>query len=250
MPPHATTEADEWEEATVKEILAHRYHANSDHLEYLIQWHDNDASWEPEQNSVGAEPLVYDYWTIRQGVDKDTALEYVRSLHGNPAAARALEQDSPAQAPTEAPRPTPAEPPATTHTDASETQTPAPDAPPAAATESSDSSSTAPKAESPYSSIQPGMSEEERAARQKYDNIKDWDPLLVRIETLRRVPAGVEALLEFHDGERLAYPTSLANRRCPQAMIAFYESRVRFIVRGSDAKHDTPSDKAPAAPGP
>lgn len=143
----------------------------------------------------------------------------------------------------------PSEPPATTQTDASETQAPVPDAPPAPA-DASDSGTAMSKAEPPYSSIQPGMNEQERAARQKYDNVKDWDPLVVRVETLRRVPAGIEALLEFRDGERLAYPTSLANRRSPQAMIAFYESRVRFIVRGSDAKHDTPSDKAPAAPGP
>ncbi|WFD24681.1 hypothetical protein MEQU1_003384 [Malassezia equina] len=280
---HTPAQVDDWEEATVKEILAHRYNANTDRLEYLIQWHDNDATWEPEQNSVEAEQLVFEYWTLRQGVEAGTAVDYVRSLHGQPEPPRmpcatdlvqrvhgATSQD--ARVAT-----APAPPDATSRNDTASTthvsgtsaqaQVPEPALQEARASELPSRRSTrratssqaedaprgapVPKAEPavpdepPYTSVLPDMSEREMEERRKYDALNDWDALEVRVETVRRVDTGLEAFLRFQEGHRLSYPTEVANRRCPQAMISFYESRVRFIAR--HPKQDTPAGQAAAA---
>jgi len=102
--------------------------------------------------------------------------------------------------------------------------------------------------DSAYSSVRPSMPEREIRDRRKYDALEDWRPHVRRVETVRRIETGLEALVVFRDGVRLSYPTELTNARCPQAMIAFYESRVRFVTRNADAKHDTPKEpsKAPA----
>ncbi|WFD32585.1 hypothetical protein MSPP1_003633 [Malassezia sp. CBS 17886] len=72
------------EEAFVEAIIFHRYNTQAGHLEYLIKWQKEefDMSWEPEDNAVDAEQLVYDYWTQRVGADDETARGRVRSMGG------------------------------------------------------------------------------------------------------------------------------------------------------------------------
>jgi len=83
------------------------------------------------------------------------------------------------------------------------------------------------------------MTAREIKDRQKFDALEDWKGHVHRVETVRRVDAGLEALVVFRNGVRLSYPTALTNVRCPQAMIEFYESRVRFVTRSADPKLDT-----------
>ncbi|CAD6982649.1 unnamed protein product [Tilletia controversa] len=78
----------------------------------------------------------------------------------------------------------------------------------------------------------------ERDQRKKYAGIKDWDRIVERVDTLERSEGdGYLAFLLFKNGDRLCYPSVLANKRCPQRMLEFYEAHIRF-------KH--PSDDDPA----
>ena len=71
----------------------------------------------------------------------------------------------------------------------------------------------------------------------------DWDAVRVRVLTLRRQDAELHALLQFPHGTYL-HPVSVAKKRCPQALLAFYESRVRFTppAENADAAHSMPRD--------
>lgn len=222
---------------------------------------------------------MFEYWTLRQGVEAGTAVDYVRSLRGQPEPPRTpcatdLVQHVHGSTSHDARvAPAPAPPDATKRNDTTSTPrvsgTPAqaqvpepapqearkPESPSRRAPESqadnAPGDAPVPKAEPvvpdepPYTSVRPDMSEREMEERRKYDALNDWDALEVRVETVRRVDTGLEAFLRFQEGHRLSYPTEVANRRCPQAMISFYESRVRFIAR--HPKQDTPAGQATAA---
>ena len=79
----------ELEDAAVEAIILHRYNAGQDRVEYLIQWQDaTDGaafSWEPEENAVDADELVYRYWREKRGADHAAAREYVEATKRNQA---------------------------------------------------------------------------------------------------------------------------------------------------------------------
>lgn len=79
----------ELEDAAVEAIVLHRYNAGQDRVEYLIQWQDaTDGaafSWEPEENAVDADELVYRYWREKRGADHAAAREYVEATKRNQA---------------------------------------------------------------------------------------------------------------------------------------------------------------------
>ncbi|KAE8227636.1 hypothetical protein CF326_g7463 [Tilletia indica] len=69
----------------------------------------------------------------------------------------------------------------------------------------------------------------ERELRKEYAKIKDWDKIVDRVDTLERSEGdGYLAFLLFRSGDRLCYPSVLANKRCPQRMLEFYEAHIRF----------------------
>lgn len=77
------------------------------------------------------------------------------------------------------------------------------------------------------STVLPGMSRAEVQARDKYDAMPSWDSQVSHIDALERDKSdALVAWVVFNDGNRLFYPTAVANQRCPQALLAFYERHV------------------------
>ncbi|UZJ54242.1 hypothetical protein CBS101457_003562 [Exobasidium rhododendri] len=94
------------------------------------------------------------------------------------------------------------------------------------------------------------LSGEEQARRKtlmatkKYIKMAEWESVVRHVETVERLENGkLIAFLIFDNGERYAYEASVCNHRCPQKMISFYESRLRFKV---DAAQLPPLTKASA----
>jgi len=76
------------------------------------------------------------------------------------------------------------------------------------------------------------ISSAERQARKEFGLIRDWDPYVDRIETLERTSHGhLMVYIVFQGGIQLKIDSRLANRRCPQTLLAFYEKHLRFHTR-------------------
>ncbi|PWN39077.1 hypothetical protein IE81DRAFT_326904 [Ceraceosorus guamensis] len=67
-----------------------------------------------------------------------------------------------------------------------------------------------------------------RQAR-KYEMLADWENVVRNVDTIEKMEDGkLAAFLVFENGERHCYTTAVTNHRCPQKMIEFYESKLRF----------------------
>ncbi|KAL7422410.1 hypothetical protein Q5752_003056 [Cryptotrichosporon argae] len=65
----------------------------------------------------------------------------------------------------------------------------------------------------------------------KYIAVKDWEPLVASIDTIERGEDGkLVVYLEMKGGEKVMQPAEVVNMRCPQKMIAFYESRLKWSL--------------------
>ncbi|CAO1637099.1 unnamed protein product [Parajaminaea phylloscopi] len=76
-----------------------------------------------------------------------------------------------------------------------------------------------------------------RRARRRYEKKGDWHDDVDSIDTVERNDEGrLIAYVKFKDGSRLAYDTAVVNHRCPQKIIALYESRLRWLppTRGEE----------------
>lgn len=84
-PPRATNmeEHDESvEEVAVDAIVSHKLNVAENRVEYLIQWSENGKrtyTWEPEENAVDADDLIYQYWCEKQGSSHAAALDNVNA---------------------------------------------------------------------------------------------------------------------------------------------------------------------------
>lgn len=71
--------------------------------------------------------------------------------------------------------------------------------------------------------------EAEEKARTKYERMKNWDDVVVKVHTIERSDDGeLLAFLDFEDGWTLIYPTAIANKKCPQKLLRFYEENLKF----------------------
>ncbi|PIA14160.1 Swi6 protein, partial [Coemansia reversa NRRL 1564] len=57
----------------------------------------------------------------------------------------------------------------------------------------------------------------------------DWEPLVKEIETIDRVEDGtLIVFVQWKDGKTTEHPAKVVYKKCPQAMLKFYEERLRF----------------------
>ena len=66
------------EEVAVDAIVSHKLNVAENRVEYLIQWSENGKTtytWEPEENAVDADDLIYQYWCEKQGSSHAAALD-------------------------------------------------------------------------------------------------------------------------------------------------------------------------------
>ena len=84
-PPRATNMEDHdesVEEVAVDAIVSHKLNVAENRVEYLIQWSENGKTtytWEPEENAVDADDLIYQYWCEKQGSSHAAALDNVNA---------------------------------------------------------------------------------------------------------------------------------------------------------------------------
>lgn len=81
------------------------------------------------------------------------------------------------------------------------------------------------------STLTPEQKEEKlrRRAKRRYERIADWENIVKSIDTVEKTPEGrLIAFVTFEDDQKFAYDTAVVNFRCPQKVIALYESRLRF----------------------
>ena len=103
-----------------------------------------------------------------------------------------------------------------------------------AASDTAADSAPAPEKRPRVSTVQDHMPDSEREMRNKYDAIENWDPIVSRICSLKRTSdRQLVAVVGFENGDKLMYESSLVNQRCPQAIIRFYEERLKFPTRSS-----------------
>lgn len=75
----------------------------------------------------------------------------------------------------------------------------------------------------------------EQEWKAKYDNMESWEKVVKKVSTLDKTPEGeLLAYLDFKNGATLIYPTTIANKKCPQKLLQFYEQNLKF----TDPKRD------------
>lgn len=90
-----------------------------------------------------------------------------------------------------------------------------------------------------------------KRARKKYERMADWEDVVDAVETVARTDQGrLVASVRFKDGAKFKFETPIVNRRCPQKMLALYESRLRWTPPSKDVPPvpDAVQTPAPAAP--
>lgn len=144
-----------------------------------------------QEHSVDAEEMVFKYWTERQAMTAEEAVERVREMQTKAAQhQRAMRAAAAQQRVAPAPQPAPSV---------------------------------------PSKDLYEHAEHDVRGARATYDALDDWDAWVARVERIERhSPDSLAVHLAFKDGVRLVYPASVANRRCPQALLAFYERHVVY----------------------
>lgn len=253
---------DEMEEAVVETIILHRYNAEEvgdlltqDRFEYLIKWKDNESlfSWEPEvrcmltqECAVDAEDMVYKYWTERQAMPANEALQRVRQMQAKiarqAAAQSAVQRAGSASIPYAAADASHAAPSRLSGTENRAVHAPTAVSSGASAPASAPAPTPVLAAPVPASAAaqqpvrrgrgRPRKSERPPTAAApsaKSPAEADWDAHVAHVARIARDPSNeLHASLVFRDGTQGTFPTSLANVRCPQALLAFYEHHVVY----------------------
>lgn len=188
-----------------------------------------------QEHSIDAEDMVFKYWTERQAMSSEEAMQRIRRMQAKAArydpapdsVTSALGPPSPPQSSSAASSPQSSNVSARTQR--------------ATRRQASISSGTrSPVArESPLRQATPkrrrknvlGASSARGAAdpRATYDALEDWEPFVDEIVRVERDASSTLCVhLAFKDGARLVYPTSVVRARCPQALLAFYERHAAF----------------------
>ncbi|WOO78381.1 Chromo domain-containing protein 2 [Vanrija pseudolonga] len=180
---------DEYE---VQAVLDHKFKKGK--YEYLVAWKGygpEHNTWEPQDNVEHAEDLVKSYWEKQP---KETAGN-VRK-RGRPSAADAASSPKPKKGRPES---------------ASNANTRA------------DTASVSDDDVTDYHQTHIDSVE-------KYMDIPDWEDLVKSIDTVERTSDGqLMVFLTMKDGAQLGQTTSLVNKRCPQQIIKFYETHLKFV---------------------
>ena len=239
-PPRATNmeEHDESvEEVAVDAIVSHKLNVAENRVEYLIQWSENGKTtytWEPEENAVDADDLIYQYWCLKQGSSHAAALDNVNAARRiAPRSNLAEDQAPPSLPPLSEARPAARLPPLRSFsqrvkhvsrpTSLKRYNVPCtykylPYKIPYGRCEKYSSSSSS-GSRSPSSSGLPTLRQTEAGP------VGEWDDQQAQVHALQRVNNHIETVVEVQ-GRTLTCSLHTAYQHCPQAMLAFYQTRV------------------------
>ncbi|KAI3617756.1 hypothetical protein CBS9595_003665 [Malassezia furfur] len=215
--PPSASEPDDMEEAVVEAIILHRHNTELEH-------------------SIDAEDMVFKYWTERQAMSSEEAMQRIRSMQAKAARYESASDAIPsAHEPPSPPQTSSAASSPLSSTVSARTQR-------ASRRQASASSATRSPAAHP-SPVRQGTPKRRRQnasdalpargsaanPRATYDALEDWEPFVDEIARVERdASSTLYVHLAFKDGARLVYPTSVVRRRCPQALLAFYERHAAF----------------------
>ena len=239
-PPRATNMEDHdesVEEVAVDAIVSHKLNVAENRVEYLIQWSENgttSCTWEPEENAVDADDLIYKYWREKQGLSHAAALDNVNAARRIAPSSISAENQAPLSLPplSEARPASRLAPLRSSSQRVKHVSRPAslkrysvpciykyvPYKTPYGRCERHSSSSTS-GSRSPSSSGLPTLRQTEAGP------VGEWDDQQAHVHALQRVNNNVETVVEVQ-GRTLTCSLHTAYQYCPQAMFAFYQTRI------------------------
>lgn len=225
------------EEVAVDSIVSHKYNVAENRVEYLIQWSEKGKTsytWEPEENAVDADDLIYKYWREKQGSSHAAALDNVNAARRNaPSSSSTRAPVLPCLPPLLEARPASRLAPIRSFsqpvkhilrpTNPKRYTVPCtykyiPCKVPNRRNTRHPSSKTS-RSRSPSPTGLPTLRQTEAGP------IGEWDDQHAQVHALQRVNNTVETVVEMH-GHTLTCSLPTAYQHCPQAMLAFYQARV------------------------
>ncbi|KNC97950.1 uncharacterized protein SPPG_06938 [Spizellomyces punctatus DAOM BR117] len=225
-PPSEEESDEEPETYEVEKIVGYRCHRGVE--QYRIKWEgypEEDNTWEPVEN-IHATDLIQEYWKSQANQGPSKTGTVARSqIAAAKAAAQGGKDGSNSADDNEPERPVPKQ------TKRKPLRT---------TVESDDPKGKRPKYEPNGESASTPAKDEDEDDVRVYDQEVELDPEIANAESWEDLVAEVETIEQGHteselvvfilwkDGRRSMHSSVVANKKCPQAMISFYESHIRF----------------------
>ncbi|CAO1621149.1 unnamed protein product [Sympodiomycopsis kandeliae] len=256
---------DDEPEYEVEKILDHKFVAKTGTHKFLVKWlgyPDSENTWEPEANVMAPE-LIDAYWASKpRSTQVDKKADHLRNAnHSKPSSSRSPSTTSSSSKTTSVAASKGkyfklfpdlrgggstsskyASSPLIQQRGGGATNSkgkrPADvdgDSIMVSGDEDEDDMMTAMEEEEEVEAIQSSSQEEiewakkEQEWKAEYDPMKSWEDVVKQVSTLERTDDGqLLAYLDFSNGATLIYPTSIANKKCPQKLLEFYEAHLKF----------------------
>ncbi|KZO91097.1 hypothetical protein CALVIDRAFT_558362 [Calocera viscosa TUFC12733] len=228
----------------VDEILnVRRQRGKNGALQYYVRWKgygQESDSWEPEENTEGAAEAVALFWkTHPELTDKYNVTPTGKPRKKQVAAASSATPKT-AKAAAGGPKANGKETPHTAPPDARTKRRPLSDSPtrsPSYVPAAHNSAPQPPRKRKRDTDDEPPVDDHTMA---KYMSKPSWESLVARVDDVagnspdEKPKKGLRVYLKLTDGSTAVTNTEECNKRCPQKMLRFYESKLKFRVKTDD----------------
>ncbi|WVQ79703.1 hypothetical protein IAT38_001803 [Cryptococcus sp. DSM 104549] len=206
-------ESDSGEEYEVESISKHR--GTGDSLEYRVSWVGYDTewdTWEPAAHVTDATEALAAYW---------------ESLGRPPPGARKRGRPSTASIAASKPESTSSQAQPLSN---KKVRSSAASARPIANGSAKRAGKQEPESES---SMEPESTHED--SWEKYDKVSNWEPVVRSVDSVEAAAgSSLDVWMTMQGGEKIRVSNSIANKRCPQKMIKFYEEHLKWKPVGQE----------------
>lgn len=220
---NSVASGEEEEEYEIESIVDHQEKKFGKQLGFLVKWKgygEEDNSWVSEEDAQNAKDIIVEYW--RQ----------VNAKKAKSAASTSVKRGRKSE-----PRPA-SEAPKKRGRQSKAASSDPPDAEEEPPVPKKQRKSKATSASAPVTSMDVDEDETEsinepvvKAMESKYHKMDSWEHLIQEIETVEKDPEGQDHLwiyVVLKDGKRVRETSTIAKQKFPNALIAYYESNLRW----------------------